>query len=446
MSPAPSVARRMSRNKEIAATSQWYVLQVEPGAELEVASLVQGLFDSVGFQRPETVPSPQHKRSRRHANIPYRGLIFVCADGLEKGQLKGHELFSKIEGHELIRGFVFEPETYLFEFEGLQAEDSSGSVNEAVTRLNKLNRELHFSGQAAMLLGEAKTYTPGEKGRAIIDQVYLDTEGFGYPEQSDFIEVKMYYSDYHRQLINNISGVIDIVGGIDRPLGKRGATLRPADMELITVSGATVQRFAKHKYELYVIQTLSQGELAVLEALNVHRANDEAALFRGEEVDMFVNHVRFVAPGDESLGLVKKKFTGYLYVSVHLDTTSWHLIKNISKVSGFVGGKTIEEVRPLTARESNALFGTDKKRVEREYTPTIEVNYEIGDMVHITDGPFATYIGLIQEVNPSQERIKVQIEHKAGAVGPGGTGRSRFAIAKSIVTDVMFSQVERLDS
>jgi transcription antitermination factor NusG len=161
---------------------------------------------------------------------------------------------------------------------------------------------------------------------------------------------------------------------------------------------------------------------------------------------MFINHVRFVAPGDEGHGLVKKKFTGYLYVSTHLDTTSWHLIKNISKVSGFVGGKTIEEVRPLTARESNSLFGTDKKRVEREYTPTIEVNYEIGDMVHITDGPFATYIGLIQEVNPSQERIKVQIEHKAGAAGPGGVGRARFAIAKSIVTDVMFSQVERLDS
>lgn len=256
----------------------------------------------------------------------------------------------------------------------------------------------------------------------------------------------MYYSDYHRQLINNISGVVDIVGGANQPLSKKGASLRSADMALVTLSGEVVQRFAKHRYELYVVQTLSQGELAVLEALNVYRANDEAALLRGENVDMFINHVRFVAPGDDTIGVVKKKFTGYLYVSVHLDTTSWHLIKNISKVSGFVGGKTIDEVRPLTTRESNALFGTHKKRVEREYVPVPEINYGIGDMVHITDGPFATYIGFIQEVNASQERIKVQIEHKAGTAGPGGAGRARFAIAKSIVTDVMFSQVERLDS
>ncbi len=446
MSPAPSVARHSSRNKEIAASSQWYVLQVEPGAELEVANLVQGHFTSAGLDRPTLIPSPQQKRSRRHANIPYRGMIFVCADGVELQRLQEGEIFSKIETSELVRGFLYQAETYLFEFEGLQAEDGSGSVNEAITRLNKLNRELHFSGQAAMLLSEAKSYAPGEKGRAIIDQVYLDTEGFGFPDQSDFIEVKMYYSDYHRQLINNISGVVDIVGGANQPLSKKGASLRSADMALVTLSGEVVQRFAKHRYELYVVQTLSQGELAVLEALNVYRANDEAALLRGENVDMFINHVRFVAPGDDTIGVVKKKFTGYLYVSVHLDTTSWHLIKNISKVSGFVGGKTIDEVRPLTTRESNALFGTHKKRVEREYVPVPEINYGIGDMVHITDGPFATYIGFIQEVNASQERIKVQIEHKAGTAGPGGAGRARFAIAKSIVTDVMFSQVERLDS
>jgi hypothetical protein len=159
----------MSRSKEIAATSQWHVLQVEPGAELEVASLVQGLFASAGQERPNIVPSPQQKRSKRHAHIPYRGLIFICADGLESEAFQNNELFSKIESHEFVRGFVFEPETYLFEFEGLQAEDSSGSVNEAVTRLNKLNRELHFSGQSAMLLSEVKIYMPGEKGRVVID-------------------------------------------------------------------------------------------------------------------------------------------------------------------------------------------------------------------------------------------------------------------------------------
>ena len=443
MPSTPRVARRSSRNKEISPSSKWYVLQVEPGAELDVASQVQGQFVSAGLTSPMLVPSPSAKRSRRHANIPYRGLVFVCADGLEDKQLQGSGVLDQIEESELCRGFVYQPETYLFEFEGLKAEDDSGSVNEAVTKINRLSRQLHFSGQAAILLREAKTYTPGEKSRHVLDQLYLDTEGLGFPEQSDFIEVKMYYSQYHRQLINEISGMVDIVGGHE-PISKKGAVLKPAEMELVTISGDVVARFAKHRYELYVVQTLSQGELAVMEALNVGRANDEEALLKGESVNMFINHVRFVAPSDDHLGLPKKKFTGYLYVSAHLDTTSWHLIKSISKVSGFVGGKTIEEVRPLTARESTLLFGDNQKRVEREFVPVVQSNFEIGDTVKITDGPFAMYIGQIQEVNISQERIKVQIEHKDGS-GMVGGGRSRFAISKSIVTDVMFSQAQKLD-
>jgi transcription termination/antitermination protein NusG len=442
MSSTPRATHRSSRNKEIHASSKWYVIQVDPGAELEFARLVQGQFQTAGLAQPLVIPSPQAKRSRRHAHIPYRGLVFVCAKDLEESELEDKGIIDNLEESDFCRGFVYEPETILIEFEGLQADDGSGSVNEAITKINRLSKKLHFSGQAAPLLSEAKSYLPGDRGRSVIDQFYLDTEGVGYPDQSDFIEVKMYYSQHHRELITEVSGIVDIVGG-SKPLAKRGAVLKPAEMTLLTIKGSVVERFAKHRYELYVIQTKSQGEPAVMESLNAHRASDEEALFKGENVNLFINHVRFVAPDDDTLGIVKKKLTTYLYISVHLDTTSWHLIRDISKVSGFVGGKTIEEVRPLTARESNLLFGNTKKRTEREYVPVLQANYEVGEMVKITDGPFAMYIGLVQEVNASQERIKVQIEHKAGATG--GQSRSRFAISRSIVTDVMFSQVEKLD-
>jgi hypothetical protein len=161
--PSTRVARRSSRNKEISPSSQWYVLQVEPGTELDVASQVQGQFVTAGLASPMMVPSPAAKRSRRHANIPYRGLVFVCADDLEANQLKESGVLEQIEESDLCRGFIYEPETYLFEFEGLKAEDDSGSVHEAVTKINRLSRQLHFSGQAALLLSEAKPYNPGEK-------------------------------------------------------------------------------------------------------------------------------------------------------------------------------------------------------------------------------------------------------------------------------------------
>ncbi len=442
MPTAPRTPHRSSKNKENLFASKWYVIQAEPGAELELARLIQGQFKAAGLAKPELVPSPQQKRSRRHANIPYRGLVFLCGEGLEDETLKAKGLISALEEQDICRGFVYEPETLLVEFEGLQATDGSGSVNEAISTINRMSKKLHFSGQAAPLLSEAKSYTPGEKGRNVIDQFYLDTEGIGFPEQSDFIEIKMYFSQYHRQLINETVGIVDFVGG-EAPLSKKGAAIKPAEMNLLTVKGAVVERFAQHRYELYVVQTKSQGEAAVLETLNAHRASEEEALFKGDSVNMFINHARFVAPSDDINGVVKKKLTGYLYVSAHLNTTSWHLIKDTSKVSGFVGGKTIEDIRPLSARESQMLFGDTKKRVEREYVPVVQSDFELGEMVQINDGPFAMYIGQIQEVSLDQERLKVQIEHKVGS----GTGanRARFAISKSIVTDVMFSQVEKID-
>ena len=436
------IAHRSSKNKENIFTSKWYVIQAEPGSELELARLIQGQFKAAGLEQPELIPSPQNKRSRRHANIPYRGLVFLCGEGIEDDILKAKGLISILEEQEVCRGFIYEPETLLVEFEGLQASDGSGSVNEAITTINRLSKKVHFSGQAAPLLSEAKSYTPGEKGRSVIDQFYHDTEGISFPEQSDFIEIKMYFSQYHRQLINDTVGVVDFVGG-DQPLAKRGAAIKPADMKLLTLKGPVVERFAQHRYELYVIQTKSQGETAVRETLNAHRASEEEALFKGDSVNMFINHARFVAPSDDINGVVKKKLTGYLYVSVHLNTSSWHLIKDTSKVSGFVGGKTIEDIRPLSARESQMLFGDTKKRTEREYVPVIQSDFELGEMVQINDGPFAMYIGQIQEVSNEQERLKVQIEHKVGS--GSGSSRSRFAISKSIVTDVMFSQVEKVD-
>ncbi|MAD59966.1 MAG: hypothetical protein CMH49_00450 [Myxococcales bacterium] len=436
------IAHRSSKNKENIFTSKWYVIQTEPGSELELARLIQGQFKAAGLAQPELIPSPQNKRSRRHANIPYRGLVFLCGEEIEDDTLKAKGLISILEEQEICRGFVYEPETLLVEFEGLKASDGSGSVNEAITSINRLSKKVHFSGQAAPLLSEAKSYTPGEKGRSIIDQFYFDHEGIGFPEQSDFIEIKMYFSQYHRQLINDTVGIVDFVGG-DLPLAKKGAAIKPAEMKLLTIKGPVAERFAQHRYELYVIQTKSQGEAAVLETLNAHRASEEEALFKGDSVNMFINHARFVAPSDDINGVVKKKLTGYLYVSVHLNTSSWHLIKDTSKVSGFVGGKTIEDIRPLSARESQTLFGSSKKRTEREYVPVIQSDFELGQMVKINDGPFAMYIGQIQEVSIEQERLKVQIEHKVGS--GSGANRSRFAISKSIVTDVMFSQVEKVD-
>jgi transcriptional antiterminator NusG len=357
----------------------------------------------------------------------------------------GSDLVQQIEEGEQVRGFLYQPETLLVEFEGLQA-DEGGSVNEAISKINRLAMsEQRFSGQASMLISEAKGYLPGERGREVIHNHYMDTEGVGYPDQSDFIELKMLFSQYHRRLLREVSGVIDFAGG-DRPLAKRGAVVKPAELQLITLKGSQISHFIGHKYELYVVQTHSQGEQGVMQSLNLQRAQDEEALFRGEEVNLYVNTTRFVSSGDESSELAKKKFTGYIYVSVHLDSTSWHLIKSIPKVLGFVGGKTIEEVQPLTSQEVNTLFNLDRRRVERVDSPTITTDYQIGDVIEVTGGPFAMYIGQIQEINATQERMRIVIDKTGTSSGSSFTkDHSGFSRAHSLKVEVEFSQVKKLD-
>ena len=372
-------------------------------------------------------------------------MVLVNIDEVEEQFYKGSDLVNHIEDGDQVRGFLYQAENLLIEFEGLHVEDGSGSVNEAVVRLNKLaHSEMRFSGQASMLIGDAKSYLPGERGREVIHDHYMDAEGIGYPDQSDFIEAKVIYSEYHRRLIREVSGVVDFAGG-DRPLSKKGAVVKPAELKLLTVKGSQVSRFARHRYELYVVQTHSQSEQVVMQSLNLQRANDEEALYRGETVDLFINTVRFVSSGDESSLLAKKKFTGYIYVSAHLDSTSWHLIKSIPKVLGFVGGKTMEEVQPLTSQEVSELFNLNQRRVEREDVQPILSDFSVGDVIEVTGGPFAMYVGQIQEINAAQERMRIVID-KTGTMTSGfSKDQSGFSRAHSLKVEVEFSQVKKVE-
>ena len=449
MPPSPSRVRRPSRSRaqEISSSSEWLVIQVEPGSELEAARLVQQTCVNAGLAAPRVIPSPHHLRSRRHADVPYRGLIFV-SDSVFKDEIMDEDgLISQIEEHrDIVRGAVYEADNLLIEFEGLKLDDGSGSVTEAITQLNKLAfREMRFSGQASMLLNEAKSYLPGERGREVLHQHYIDTGDIGFPEQSDFIEAKVYYSNYHRDLLNEVPGIVDFVGG-DRPLSKRGSVLKPADLRPVKISGDAVAQFAGYRYQLYVVQTQSQSEKGVVDTLLLKRAEDEEALFLGEKSQMFINQTRFISQNDEGAGLTKKKF-GYIYVSVHLDSTSWHLIKSIPKVSGFVGGKNINEVRPLSSIEAQSIFGLNEDRNEREEVTPQKLDYSIGDIVEVTEGPFARYKGQVQEISPSQETMRILIDPSGASLGVSGAKdqSSVFSSGLNIPIEVAISQVKKFE-
>ena len=100
----------------------------------------------------------------------------------------------------------------------------------------------------------------------------------------------------------------------------------------------------------------------------------------------------------------KKYFPGYVLVKLDLDKNIYHKIKNIQKVSGFLG----PEGRPVPVSESEIkkIMGQID---ETETNPTAGITFEIGEKVKVSDGPFASFTGLIEEIDEEKLRLKVSV-------------------------------------
>lgn len=101
----------------------------------------------------------------------------------------------------------------------------------------------------------------------------------------------------------------------------------------------------------------------------------------------------------------RKFFPGYILVEMELDDTTWHVVKDTPKVTGFVGGST--EPTPLSEEEVRHIL---KQAEEGAVAPTQpKVAYQKGDRVRVIDGPFSSFIGSVEDVNPSHGRLTVMV-------------------------------------
>jgi len=100
----------------------------------------------------------------------------------------------------------------------------------------------------------------------------------------------------------------------------------------------------------------------------------------------------------------KKYFPGYVLVKLDLNKNIYHKIKNIQKVSGFLGpeGKPV----PVSEKEIKKIMGQID---ETEANPSAGITFEIGEKVKVSDGPFASFTGLIEEIDEEKLRIKVSV-------------------------------------
>jgi transcriptional antiterminator NusG len=101
----------------------------------------------------------------------------------------------------------------------------------------------------------------------------------------------------------------------------------------------------------------------------------------------------------------RKFFPGYVLVEMEMTDESWHLVKDVPKVLGFIGG-TADRPAPITQREADAILDRVQEGVDK---PRPKVLFEPGEMVRVIDGPFNDFNGVVEEVNYDKSRLRVAV-------------------------------------
>ena len=154
----------------------------------------------------------------------------------------------------------------------------------------------------------------------------------------------------------------------------------------------------------YILQTHSNFEKRVIEAINLH-AEQGGLGDAFEEMIVPMEKVVEVRRGSR-VKSERKIFPGYVLIKMRMNAATRNLVKNLSKVVGFLGDNNNRMPRPVGDEEIAAILNQVKEGLS---SAKPSVTFEIGEQVRVSDGPFASFNGLVEEVDEGKARLRVSV-------------------------------------
>ncbi len=157
---------------------------------------------------------------------------------------------------------------------------------------------------------------------------------------------------------------------------------------------------SEHKW--YIIHILSGSEKLIKQAIQEQAAKKGLSHMFGEVVIPVVE-VPEVKRGKQ-VKTEKKIMPGYMFVQMELNDDTWHLVQNVPKVTGFLGSGS--KPRPVPENQVRAVFEQLETKAKDVSAAKL---YDIGERVMVTDGPFESFTGIVEEVDGEKGKLKVSV-------------------------------------
>jgi transcriptional antiterminator NusG len=170
-----------------------------------------------------------------------------------------------------------------------------------------------------------------------------------------------------------------------------------------SATGASAGTHSGGNKRWYVVHAYSGMEKSVQRAL-VERIERAGMQDKFGQILVPTEEVIEVKNGQKSV-TERRFFPGYVLVEMEMTDETWHLVKNTSKVTGFIGGKS-NKPTPIPPHEVDKIMQQMQEGIEK---PRPKVLYEVGELVRIKDGPFTDFNGNVEEVNYEKSRVRVSV-------------------------------------